>query len=374
MLRITDSGFSIDQLSDILNRLSDGMKLIYGSDINLDADSPDAQFISIYGQEIADLNEILAGIYAFSDPHKAIGSWLDMQVKYVGISRQQARYSYVNAKVFADIGTILPSGAVFQDDFSVEWTLDKTVEISASETIIQFRTSQYGSFHLASGKELRQKTVTLGVHSIFTINQSKRGSLEESDEALLMRFLRSYSINNYDDREGLEAHLLSLDGIIDAKVYENYTNSVDSLGVDPHSINVVVLGGEDETVARAILRKKALGCGLQGAIKHDIIYQEEPRVVYFDRATKKNVQVKVYISRSSVAVEVPINDIKNKLLEKSFKINESVFSSQLLCGLSSSNYIVMNILLSSDNEEDRMKINTGTKEYAVISDVVIEVE
>ena len=96
MLQITSTGLTIDRLDAILQRLQDGMKSIYGTDINIDPDTPDGEFIAIYGQEITDLNEVIAGVYGFSDPTKAIGKWLDIQVKYVGIERNQAQYSYLN--------------------------------------------------------------------------------------------------------------------------------------------------------------------------------------------------------------------------------------------------------------------------------------
>lgn len=45
-----------------------------------------------------------------------------------------------------------------------------------------------------------------------------------------MRFMRSHSINNYDDRQGLEGALLDLPDVKQAKVYENYTSQIDDRG------------------------------------------------------------------------------------------------------------------------------------------------
>ena len=92
MLQITEKGLEIERLDAILDRLSQGMRDIYGQDINLNPDTPDGQWIGILSQGIADINEVIAGVYGMSDPTSAVGQWLDIQVKYVGISRNRATY------------------------------------------------------------------------------------------------------------------------------------------------------------------------------------------------------------------------------------------------------------------------------------------
>lgn len=375
MLQITNSGLTIDRLDAIIQRLQEGMQSIYGSDINADPDTPDGQFISIYAQEIGDLNELIAGVYAFSDPTKAMGKWLDIQVKYVGIERKQATYSYLNdVKVVAEIGTIIPSGSIYSDPNGTLWQTIASTTVKSNPTYIQLQSSETGAFSLQASQELTQKTVVLGVQSLFSTKVSEQGNLEESDESLLVRFLRSYSINNYDDREGLEAKLINLDGVIDAKVYENYTGETDSKGILAHTLNAVVLGGSDSDIALTIARQKSLGCGVQGNQSATVTYQNDARTIKFDRPTARSITAKVTVARKNSSINVDKSIIQDALTSKTFSINENAFAGSLYCGLSTDNYTIKSISLSDSDNTDVMEIPVGIREYAVIASVEVEVE
>lgn len=374
MLEINDKGLVIERLDEIIERMSDKMRSIYGEDININPDTPDGQFIGIWSQELADLNEIIAGVYAFSDPTKAVGNWLDIQAKYVGIQRNRASYSYLNdVTIQTTPNTRIPQGYTVTDENGIEWqTVNSATAVGATMSM-QFRSSEYGAFHLAVGKTLTPKTVVLGVRSITTTKESEAGRLQESDESLLMRFLRSYSINNLDDREGLEAALLALPDVRDAKVYENYTGVIDALGVAPHSINAVLVGGNSQEIATTIIRKKSLGCGLQGSQSVVLFYQGLDRVINFDYATRIDITAKIKVVRRSAAYDVDVNEIKREVAGNQFLIAEDVVAGSLYCGASSNNYKIKEITLSAGNVVDGLIIPIGIREYGSISASNVEV-
>lgn len=377
MLEINSNGLVIERLDEILSRLSQSMRDIYGSDINIAPDTPDGQLIGIFSQGLSDINEIIAGVYAFSDPTKAVGVWLDIQLKYVGLVRNRQAYSYLNnAALTVTNGTNIPAGYVVTDSNGTEWQTVNSATAAGTSVSMQFRSSEYGAFHLASGQELIPKTVILGVQSIYTTGDSDLGRLQESDESALMRFLRSYSINNYDDREGLEGALLALMDVRDAKVYENFTGVVDANGVQPHTINPVVIGGSDTDIANTIIKKKAVGCGLQGAQEITIFHEGMDRKINFDRADKVDVSVKITVVRKSAAVDVNQDAIKQHLADNKFLIAEDAVAGSLYCGTSNGNYKIKSITLTSGSEVDQLIIPIGMRQYASIStgDVEVTVE
>lgn len=374
MLQISNTGLEIERLDAILARLSQSLREIYGNDINIDPDTPDGQMIGIFSQALADINEIIAGVYAFSDPTKAVGGWLDIQLKYAGISRDRQEYSYLNnVNVSAVNGTAIPPGVVVTDANGVEWQTVNQATVSGSSVSMQLRSSEYGAFHLATGQELIPKTVILGIQSLYTTQDSVLGRLQESDESALMRFLRSYSVNNLDDREGVEAALLALNDVRDAKVYENYTGAIDANGVEPHSINAIVIGGTNEDVARTIIVKKGLGCGLQGAITQTVFYKELDREVRFDRSEQVDISVKITVVRRSSAIDVNQDDIKKSIASNKFLIAEDVVAGSLYCGTNSQNYKVKSITLSTSSLTDQLVIPIGLRQHGSISIEDIEV-
>lgn len=377
MLAITDKGLEIERLDSILTRLSQSMRDIYGSDININPDQADGQMIGIFAQGVADINEIIAGVYAMSDPTKAVGVWLDIQLKYVGLTRNKQDYSYLNNVAFTTtIGTVIPDGYTLTDENGVEWQTVNAATATGTSISMRLRSSEYGAFHISTGKELIPKTVVLGVQSVLTTADSVLGRLQESDESALMRFLRSYSINNLDDREGLEASLLALNDVRDAKVYENYTGVIDSRGVEPHSINAVVIGGLSEEIALKIINKKALGCGVQGSITETVFYKGMDREIKFDRSTQVDISVKITVVRRSSQIDVDQDLIKRELSENQFLIAEDVIAGALYCGANNSNYKVKSILLSTNTLTDQLVIPIGLREHGSISvnDVEVTVE
>lgn len=377
MLQILNTGLEIERLDAIITRLSQSMRDIYGPDINIDPDTPDGQLIGIFSQALADINEIIAGVYAMSDPTKAVGVWLDIQLKYVGLTRNRQQYSYLNSvNIATTVGTIIPAGYIVVDANGIEWQTVNSATATGSSLSMQFRSSNYGGFPLPASQDLTPRTIVLGVQSVTTTTPAVLGRLQESDESALMRFLRSYSINNLDDREGIEASLLSIDDVRDAKVYENFTGVVDARGVEPHSINAIVIGGSDEDIATRIIRKKSLGCGLQGAQSYTLFYEGSDRVIRFDRSEQVDISVKITVVRRSSAIDVNQDAIKNTIAANLFPIAENVIAGALYCGTNSDTYRVKSITLSTSSLTDQLEIPIGLRQHGSISasDVEVTVE
>lgn len=375
MLEISNTGLVIERLDAILTRLSQSMRDIYGQDINLNADTQDGQFIGILSQGIADFNEVLAGVYAMSDPTTAVGRWLDIQLKYVGLERNRATFSYLNDVQFTVVNnTIIPEGYTLTDENGTEWTTTNTATSTGTSLVMQLRSVEVGAFHLAAAKPLTPKTIVLGVQAVTTTSDSVLGKTQESDAEALARFLRSYTINNLDEREGLEGALLALTDVRDAKVHENYTNATDANGVEAHSINPVVIGGVSEDIALQILKKKAVGCGLQGAQTVTLFYEGLDRIIKFDRSTAVDIDVKITVVRNSPSIGVDQQAIIDSLQAADFMIAEDIVAGALYGVAYSTTYKIKSVLLTSGALIDQLIIPIGIREHGVINNVTVTVE
>ena len=81
------------------------------------------------------------------------------------------------------------------------------------------------------------------------------------------RIMQSYAINALGSLEAIQAKLSSVDGVLDCVVLENFTNEYQTkygIRIDPHSIAICIVGGEDGDIAEAIYRSQDLGCGTTG--------------------------------------------------------------------------------------------------------------
>lgn len=371
MLQITETGIVIDSLSDVHKRLTDGFKRIYGDDISIDADSPDGQMIGLFSQEIDNINQALSMIAQMLDPYKATGAWLEQRAMYAGIVRRGADYSYLDdVIVTGKQGVKVPKGSIFSDGNLSKWVTlaDIVLDINGSARV-NMRSHELGAFSIQAGKELSMDTVIVGVEKITTTKTAKEGVFEEMDVSLLTRFMRSHSINNHDDRQGLEGALLDLPDVKQARVYENFTNQTDDKGVPAHSLNAVVIGGSDDDICLAILKKKIGGCGVFGSISNTQEYAGAQRTVKFDRASSVNIKVKLLLERVGGFHDIDTESIKSALSATSFEIGESVYAMRLTCQVNS----VQGFYIKSITVNGSDSVKVGVRQCAQIRSEDVEV-
>ncbi|WP_337051380.1 baseplate J/gp47 family protein [Proteus terrae] len=371
MLQITETGIVIDSLSDVHKRLTDGFKRIYGDDISIDADSPDGQMIGLFSQEIDNINQALSMIAQMLDPYKATGAWLEQRAMYAGIVRRGADYSYLDDVIITGKqGVKVPRGSIFSDGNLSKWVtlVDVVLDINGSARV-NMRSHELGAFSIQAGKELSMDTVIVGVEKITTTKTAKEGVFEEMDGSLLTRFMRSHSINNHDDRQGLEGALLDLPDVKQARVYENFTNQTDDKGVPAHSLNAVVIGGSDDDIGLTILKKKIGGCGVFGSISNTQEYAGAQRTVKFDRASSVNIKVKLLLERVGGFHDIDTESIKSALSNTPFEIGESVYAMRLTCQVNS----VQGFYIKSITVNGSDSVKVGVRQCAQIRPEDVEV-
>lgn len=334
MLIIDDKGVTVQTLDDVVDELSDGYRSIYGQDINIAPDTPDGQRIGIEAQARKDADDTLAYAIQMHDPQYAQGKWADIIAKLTGIKREAGKYTFLpEVKITTDRNVSLQAGYVVKDANGNSWILDNVTNLGNGVNLVDFRSEFFGAVSLSIGSFLEPNEIILGVKFIETTKAPIEGRLGESTASLMQRRERKLAINNTHDREGIEASLINIDGVIDALVLENNTNITDTNGVPAHSINAIVLGGSDEEVATIILKKiKGGGCGTFGSESFTILdYRGQDRVVNFDRPTTKDIEVVVTLVRAHAQVDIDIDKIKDAITAKQFRIGQDVVAGMLYC-------------------------------------------
>ncbi len=122
-----------------------------------------------------------------------------------------------------------------------------------------------------------------------------------------------------------------MQGVVSVAPYENCTNEVDSAGRWPHSIEVVVEGGDATEIAQQILNTKAGGINTFGSVETTLhgVYGEDI-VVRFNRPTYVKVWFKVGVTLSP-NTNPPTNYVelvKEQILEKMSALGRARTSSR----------------------------------------------
>jgi uncharacterized phage protein gp47/JayE len=263
---IDQTGYHMPTYTDIINQLVSSAQTIFGQDMYLGIDSQDYQFMSAIAKMIYDAFLTAQTVYNSYGPGTAIGAALDTIVKINGLQREVETYSTVSVTLTGTPGTPINSGVV-QDTNGIKWDLPSQVTIGSDGNISATVTcEQPGSITVSPGQISTIVTPTYGWTSVTNSStNSTIGTNIEQDSALRGRQAQSSAIPSKTILDGLKALIAATPGVTRSEVYENFTSSVNSLGIPANSIACVVEGGSDGDVANAIYLKRGLGCGTYGA-------------------------------------------------------------------------------------------------------------
>lgn len=361
MAKIDGTGISIDSFNDLFDAIASEYKGIYGEDINLDASTPDAQKLSIFVKAYRDMQELGLDMYNSFDPDTAIGNQLNKLIKLCGIDRIPATKSTVQIDITTSATVSLTADYVVKDILGQFWQIANAQTLTAGTTTVSFKAQDYGMIEAQANTITEFETIVLGVESITNPNSATAGRDEESDTALKIRRKKSVALPSRNTVEGLNAKLLNVNGVIDAVVYENDSNTYDSeKDLKANSIWCVVDGGIDQDIINIIGLDKNGGTGVKGSVegtyraqieRQDGTYRNIQMALSFDRPTEVNIFIKLDIKEKQGGASPDIEAIKNSLVEKKFFIDEDATATELYAYVyqNSTSFVAVNLELSKDD-------------------------
>jgi uncharacterized phage protein gp47/JayE len=113
---LTNTGFIKKRQPDIQDELEEKFRAAFGNEINLLPTSIFGQVIGIFSEREASLWDLLEEIYNSAFPDTATGVSLDNACALTGVTRLEATYSTVTARVFGTLLTLIPAGSIFSVD------------------------------------------------------------------------------------------------------------------------------------------------------------------------------------------------------------------------------------------------------------------
>lgn len=335
---ITGSGLTIQTLTEIRDELVSGLQSIYGTDINLDPNTPDGQLVNIIAQAKIDMLELINQVFASFDPDQAIGVNLDRRCAINGIQRAGGTYTQQLVSVTVDRALTLngldtsASPFTVQDPEGNRYQLVTTTAFSGAGTeALTFQAVEVGAVTSALNTITDVVTITLGVTGVNNPTTATTvGVAQESDPALRTRRARSVSIPSQGYLDGLIGALLDLDSVTQVEVFENFTDVTDLRGIPPHSIWVIVLGGTSADIAQVIYVKRSLGCGMKGATEVSITQADGLEIIIkFDRPISQPLYIRFNVE--AITGVVDLDYLRDQLLAQlSYGINQAADSSRVV--------------------------------------------
>lgn len=193
-------------------------------------------------------------------------------------SNTEALSIVLNGTLYSAASLELLAEAINGDEFTASVT-DDALEIAAVDetisntmvlsenlttrlvgTIMSFATEDYGDIVIPNGVITKIVKAVAGLQTVVNVGSYVAGRLTETDG----EFRQSHidKIYNRSSRmlESIRSAILeNVQGVQTCAVYENDTNETDDMGRPPHSVEVVVDGGDKAEIAEQIFNTKAGG-------------------------------------------------------------------------------------------------------------------
>ena len=384
---IDANGFKAESFTEILTRLSNGLKNIYGQDINLDQDTPDGQQLGIQANIISDFQDLALYIYNSMDPDLADGANFDKLLKLLARTRLPSSRSTVDIEMVLNKTVSIPASYTIKDLNNQNWIIGTAQTLDAGTHLVSFYSEDWGNITAEPNTINEQVTILTEVVSINNPESAISGRDEESIVQVRERRNKILEINASSTIGSIIGKILDLNGVVDAVPYENMTKIYDPVrDIQPNSYWIVVKGGDIAQISEIIAKDKTGGTGLKGKVetvyiekfvRKDGSVREFYHDVKFDRPTEVSIHIKFKVSRKVSTQSIDIEHIKDTLANKEFYIAQNITVTELYSTIYSAatNYIATDLEVSKDGVVwDSVFLQAGYDEEFIIEKSNIEIE
>lgn len=149
--------------------------------------------------------------------------------------------------------------------------LSDNLTTSSVTTIANFFTQEYGHITLPYGIVTKMVNNITGFTDVTNQLEPTYGRLQETDIELRQSYIAKSALRSNTMIDSIVAELLNnVADVESASGYENDTDYTDERGLPPHSVEIIVEGGDNNQIAEAILRRKAGGIQTHGSVSVNV--------------------------------------------------------------------------------------------------------
>ena len=299
---LNDSGeLEFSYKDDILAEYQSLFKTIFG-DINTDPSTPQGQIITSLTQiDLATISylENLANAFFFGGSGDFLDKWAWNLYR---VTRKQGTPSSVIIKITGRPTTDIPNDFTISDG-SENYIIEAPTRIGENgEVIAKFNNIAINDF-VAKANTITQIVTNIdGVERVNNENNATQAIFRETDAELFHRCLYFGSTATNASFRSILANVAQVKGVNRIAGAENVANQnkiINGVELTPHSICIVVDGGEAQEIAEAIQRSRATGCDMVGDIEIPLYIDKQKYIYRFYRPKTVAIKAKVTVSQAN---------------------------------------------------------------------------
>ena len=299
---LNDSGeLEFSYKDDILAEYQSLFKTIFG-DINTDPSTPQGQIITSLTQiDLATISylENLANAFFFGGSGDFLDKWAWNLYR---VTRKQGTPSSVIIKITGRPTTDIPNDFTISDG-SENYIIEAPTRIGENgEVIAKFNNIAINDF-VAKANTITQIVTNIdGVERVNNENNATQAIFRETDAELFHRCLYFGSTATNASFRSILANVAQVKGVNRIAGAENVANQnkiINGVELTPHSICIVVDGGEAQEIAEAIQKSRATGCDMVGDIEIPLYIDKQKYIYRFYRPKTVAIKAKVTVSQAN---------------------------------------------------------------------------
>ncbi len=332
---IDETGLHLPTYQDVLDKINDDCRRIFGADVYLEPDSQDYQANAEVADLWADVADLAQYVYNNRSIQFAKGVSVDGLLKINGLKRLKASQSVVVLTCTGTPGTVIKNGIVTDSLGDIVWDLENTTIPESGSVDVYATCRTAGQIYADAGTLTQIVTQTRGWESVTNKANAIPGKNIETDAAAKARQAISTARPSKTVLQGLVGGIAETQGVLRYRIYENDTGETDENGIPEHSVCCVIEGGNAEEIGNEIYLRKTPGCGTYGDIEVPVIPPnpelDNPPPIYFFRPSYIDVFARVKVRQRTGFVDTLIDKIKESVSAfiNSLDIGESVSVSLL---------------------------------------------
>lgn len=316
---LNDSGaLEFSYKDEILAQYQNLFKTIFG-DINIDESTPQGQIITSLTQvDLATISylENLANAFFFGGSGEFLDKWAWNLYRVV---RKNGTPASVVITITGRPDTEIPADFTISDG-SQNYIIESPTQIPESGEIkAKFINLEINDKSSSPNTITQIITNISGVERVTNEAPSTMAIMRETDAQLFNRCLYFGSTATNASFRSILANVAQVQGVSRIAGAENVLDTPQTIqGVEltPHSICIVVDGGENEAIAKAIQQSKATGCDMVGTTEQ-ILYIDKQKYFYrFYRPTQIALQAQITVSKTGALIPANFETlVKNNLAD-----------------------------------------------------------
>lgn len=302
---LNDSGnLEFSYKDEILAQYQNLFKTIFG-DINIDESTPQGQIITSLTQvDLATISylENLANAFFFGGSGEFLDKWAWNLYRVV---RKNGTPASVVITITGRPDTEIPADFTISDG-SQNYIIESPTEIPESGEIkAKFINTEINDKSSSPNTITQIITNINGVERVTNEAPSTMAIMRETDAQLFNRCLYFGSTATNASFRSILANVAQVQGVSRIAGAENVLDTpqtINGVELTPHSICIVVDGGENEAIAKAIQQSKATGCDMVGTTEV-ILYIDKQKYFYrFYRPTQVALQAQITVSKTGALI------------------------------------------------------------------------